>query len=202
VPEPTPDYLATQRARAEEVVVSQLEELDLPTSGYLAWVQDEPISISLTGPGGQYVTFAESVNAADFVIYGEITWDTNAWPDCGLYFRADEKYTHGDYYWLRFLRFSGLPAFDIEYYRDGEFVTNVTQNVRFSDYLDISDGATNSVALSSVGNEFNVFINGYNEGRYYDYSSYLSQGYFAFLAYQDSGDTICTFDNSWIWLYE
>ena len=56
--------------------------------------------------------------------------------------------------------------------------------------------------MSAVGNQFKVFINGNYEGRYFDDSTSLTKGNFAFLGYQDSGTTTCTFDKTWVWVYK
>jgi hypothetical protein len=203
VPTATVDRAATAQAQLEEQVRAALEEADLPSdTGYVGWVQTEPIDIELSGPGGFYNSFAEDLVVSDFVIRVDITWNTTAWPWCGLFFRADPSYGDGDYYAIWFLRFSGLPAYDIDYYRDGEMITQISQDYRFSDTLDINSGAINQIMLAAQGNQFKVYVNGHYEGVYYDYSSYLTEGRFAYVAYEDSGSTTCTFENAWIWVYK
>jgi hypothetical protein len=193
---------ATRWASLEEAVRAELVNMELPADqGELVWVQNNPERLTITGPEGVYSEFAESLVAGNFVVYTEFTWDTNSWPTCGVIFRSESNFSRGDFYLVQFLRFSGLPAFDIEYYRAGDFTSILSQEIRFSDYLDIDSGARNAIALAAIGNEFTVFVNGHSEGRYYDYSNYLEEGRFAFIASQTNGETTCTFEETWVWLY-
>lgn len=200
----TPNLKATLAAQQEQEVKSWLAKYELSTdTGSLGWHQDKKISIKMTGPThNKYATFAEDLEVSDFVLYTEMTWDTNGWPVCGAWVRADTQWQKGDRYVYQFLRFSGLPAWDIEYFRGGRFVSNVTEQIRFSNYLSIADGATNKVALAANESEFQVYINDNFVGRYYDYSSQIEKGYLAFFGDQDSGETTCTFQNSWLWIYK
>jgi len=47
------------------------------------------------------------------------------------------------------------------------------------------------------GTTFTAYVNGTRLGRAVD--SKLSEGRIAFFAWQESGETTCTFDNTWIW---
>jgi hypothetical protein len=202
-PTATPDLQATQAAQNEQTVRLMLTELDLTAdSGHMGWYQEKSISIPLQGPSFNLKTFDNKFTAADFVLYSEVTWKTDSWPMCGLLFRSDDRFDKGNFYSLQFLRFSGLPAWDIEYFHDGLFVTGISPDVQFSDYLKIDDGATNKIVLAANGNEFKVYDNGNYEGQYYDWSKKLAQGNIAFYASQNAGSTKCIFDKSWIWAYK
>jgi len=202
-PTATPDLQATQAAQNEQAARDMLTELELTAdSGHLGWYQENGVSIALQGPSYDFKTFDDAFKAADFVMYSEVTWKTDSWPTCGLMFRTDDRFDKGNSYMLQFLRFSGLPAWDIEYYRDGQFVSVISNDIQFSDYLNIDDGATNKFVLAAIGNEFKVYVNGNYEGLYYDWSKKLSEGNIAFFASQNAGSTKCTFDKSWIWIYK
>ncbi len=199
----TPNLQATQLAEREQAIRDMLTQLDLSADdGYLGWYQTREIAIDIEGLSWIFYPFAEDLIVGDFVLYTQMTWDTNTWPICGVWFRSDDRWEWGDQYMLRILRLSGLPAWAIEYWKDGYYVNTVTEKIRYSSFLDLDDGATNDIVLAAVGNEFKVFINGVFEGRYYDYSSKLSEGQFAFSASQDAGETTCSFDNSWVWVYK
>lgn len=201
-PTTTPDYRATQNAIRVEEIQKQLRKIDMPTdSCYLGWYQEDTMELVLEGWDGMYWDFATDLEASDFVIYTEITWVTNSWPICGVWFRMDDRGGRGDHYAFYTLRFSGLPAYDIEYHKNGDFLTNITEKVRYSDYISNDSGATNRIMLTAEGNKFQIYINGNYEGRYYDYSNIRSSGQFAIVAQQNSGDTTCSFDNIWIWVY-
>ncbi len=197
----TPNLRATQAAEMEQAIRSVLTDLELDAeTGSVGWIQDDPISIDMEGSAWYFNTFAEDVTAGDFVISTDMTWETDSWPVCGLYFRANSDIT--DFYAVQFLRFSGLPAWDFEYYQDDQWISTLTGDIKFSDYLSIDNGATNQFTVAAIGNEFKLYINGHFEGRYYDWSSKLSEGGFSFVGSQSSGDTTCTFDNTWLWIYK
>ncbi len=213
VPTPTPDYAATQAAHATEVaaarqaeIVAELQKLQLPTdTGQLGWIQEEDVKIEMIGGVGDWVTqpLAEGVTVSDFVLKVDMTWDTNSWPVCGIIFRASsDDFKYADFYTILFLRLSGLPAWDIEYYKRGSYVTTITQDVRFSDALKLDSGDTNQIVLYAQENNFTVYINGYRQGRYPDFSSILESGVFGVIGSQDGGETTCTFSNGWLWVYK
>jgi hypothetical protein len=209
IPSPTPDLQATSNAQSTQVAEDQLAairtDLDLvgyPESGHLAWYQTKPVSIT---PSVNQMFFDElideSLNASDFIFKTDITWNATSLVYCGFNFRADANIAKGKHYEFLFMRFSGLPAWDIEYHDAGEFVKNVTDKVRFSDQIVIDNNATNKFILVAKGNVFTVYINGVRQGDFYDFGNSLTQGTFAFTALQDSGTSSCKFDNSWIWVY-
>jgi hypothetical protein len=212
-PTATPDYAATQAAQATAAVAArqaeieaELQKLELPTdNGHVLWVQAEDVALHMVGGMNQmdYAPLAEGITASDFVLKVDMIWDTNSWPVCGLVFRASEEdLGFADFYLVQFLRFSGLPAWDIEYYKRGDYVTTITQKVRFSDALKLDSGAVNQIVLHAVENNFTVYINGRRQGRYPDFSNILHEGSFAVAGIQDGGETTCTFSNGWIWSYK
>lgn len=212
-PTATPDYAATQAAQATEAVaalqeeiVATLDGLDLPSdNGHVLWIQSEDVALEMIGGMNQpqYLNFAEGITASNFVLKVDMTWDTNSWPVCGIVFRASEKeLKYADFYLIQFLRLSGLPAWDIEYYKRGYYASTITQKVRFSDALNLESGAVNQIVLHAVENNFTVYINGHRQGRYPDFSSILKEGSFAVSGFQDGGETTCTFSNGWIWAYK
>src|SRR5512140_2218851 len=129
----TPDLKATQAAQNTDKVKGMLTDLELDAStGQLGWFQADEISVALQGNVWDWKTFDDKFSAGDFVMYTELTWKTDGWPTCGLFFRSDEDFGEGTFYLLQFLRFSGLPAWDIEYGKDGQYVTTITNDVKFS----------------------------------------------------------------------
>jgi hypothetical protein len=199
----TPDLKATQAAQNEQTVRDMLTEMEFDSeTGQLAWFQEGTDTIALSGPSYDYKTFDDKFTAGDFVFYSDVTWKTDSWPTCGLMFRSDDKFDKGNFYLLQFLRFSGLPAWDIEYYKNGNWVTNITVDIKFTDFLKIDDGATNKIALSAIGNEFKLYVNGNYEGHFNDWSKKLSDGKIAFFGSQNAGSTKCIYENSWVWKYK
>jgi hypothetical protein len=53
--------------------------------------------------------------------------------------------------------------------------------------------------LIAESEKFTLYINDTRAGSFYDYSKNMLEGYFAFSAWQESGESTCTFDNTWVW---
>lgn len=214
-PEPTatstPDAAATQAAeaaqakeRAMELIQEDLERIDqtLP-AGSLGWLQTESQAIEMSG-GNQWIydPFAKELVANDFIIKTDITWDsTGGLAICGLYFRSDPNFEQGEQYMFEMLRLSGLPGWDISLWEYGELKKPIT-NMRTAGAIDQEEGATNEIILFAEDGQFTLYINDERIGQFFDYTESRTEGYFAFDARQESGDTICQFDNTWVWLID
>jgi len=210
-PKPTPDAKATKSALATdtaqrefELISSELEGTGLSVDkGHLGWIQDKPYVIEMSSyHDAFYSEFAEDLVASDFIIKTDITWESDGLVYCGFLMRSGSDFVNGKQYAFQNMRFSGLPAWDIEYWENARFQSNVTQKVRFSDALKLENGSTNTFIIVAKGNEFTVYINGVRQGRFYDYSNQTAAGRFAWIASQESGPSSCTFNNSWIWVIE
>jgi hypothetical protein len=97
-----------------------------------------------------------------------------------------------------FLRFSGLPAWSIEVHEFGQFKNSPTK-AKFSDALDLSNGAINQFMLVVQDDHFTLYLNQVRQGTYYDYSKQRGEGSFGFVGFQESGRGTCEFENSWVW---
>ncbi len=107
----------------------------------------------------------------------------------------------GKQYQFMFLRFSGLPAWTIEVHEFGQFKNSPTK-VKFSDALDLGNGATNQIILVVQDDHFTLYLNKVRQGTYYDYSKQRTEGGMGFLGIQQSGKGNCKFENSWVWALE
>jgi hypothetical protein len=63
-------------------------------------------------------------------------------------------------------------------------------------------GSTNTVILFAEGEKFTLYINDQRIGSFFDFSQRRTEGDFAFLAQQESGESSCTFDKAWVWSLE
>jgi hypothetical protein len=208
---PTPDEAATAQAIATqttEVIVAeigeQLEAVDLSTdSGYLMWVQDEPISIDLNAyQEWIYDHFAVGLVSSDFVLKSDITWESSSGlVTCGLFFRSEENFEQGKQYLYEMLRLSGLPGWDITFLQDGRFQKSVS-DFRTNSAIHQEQNSTNKIMLIAEGEKFTLYINDTRAGSFYDYSKSILEGYFAYSARQESGESICTFTDTWVWALE
>ena len=206
-PTATPDKAATKAAQATQAAEAVLEELDKYLGadsgidyqfGHLLWQQTDPIKITMDGPAMQYAGIKEDPTAGDFIFKSDVTWEATGLIVCGAAFRSEDNIEKGKQYLFSYLRLSGLPAWRIEVDQYGRFLNSPT-DVRFSDALDLDNGATNQFILVAQDNEFTLYLNRNREGRYFDYSSQRSDGLFAFFGSQTGGDGRCVFENSWIW---
>jgi hypothetical protein len=216
VPTEAPAIIATLPPPAtptEEAVVGIVSEIEADlkkiglssSEGHLAWSQDQPVSLNLNTyrEDKSEITGNEQV-FSDFVFKADITWDSSyGWIWCGLIFRADSNIDKGAYYLLAMGRGYSDIGFSLAKYYDMIYVNNdiweghlydVTQA---SDAINITNGATNSLIIVVRGNEFVPYINGAEQELASD--SNQVEGMVGFVAWQQSGETTCTFDNAWVW---
>ena len=140
----------------------------------------------------------ENLSSKDFILHSEVVWNASGVIICGATFRSGADLDRGKKYEYYFYRLSGLPAYFIDVYENSVFLNTITKD-QYSKTLDTSNGATNQFTLVVQDNQFTVYLNGNREGRFFDNSKQLSEGYFGFLAWQESGTGSCEFTNSFIW---
>ena len=210
-PDPTPTFTSTPDRAAEataaaQVVIDQFRaemgDHDISTdSGHLGWVQDMPIKLNLVGGDGlEYRTLAAGMEAGDFILKTDITWNNlgDAVINCGLVFRADSRFNDGERYefWIR--RFSGLPLWEIQFWDGMEYVA--TSGTHISDALNQANGATNQIIIVAEDNAFTIFINGILQMKVNDPNSLRSDGQFGVVGSRNTGNLSCEFENSIIWV--
>jgi hypothetical protein len=208
-PTATPDITATAAANSTLVADDVIGDLDkvlgdseIPyQDGHLAWKQEEPLNIKMTGPDQGFLAIAEDLTAGDFILKSDVTWNATGLMVCGAIFRSEPDLDQGKQYQFMFLRFSGLPAWAIEVHEFGQFRNSPTKT-KFSDALDLGNGATNEFILAVEDDHFTLYLNKARQGTYYDYSKQRAEGSFGFLGAQQSGDGNCKFENSWIWVLD
>lgn len=196
----TAAFKATQSALDVAVEIEDIlgdTELAYETGGLL-WQQKEDLEIRMKGPDSRYQPFAEDVTGKNFILKSDVTWNATGILVCGIIFRSEPNFEEGKQYNFLFLRFSGAPAWAIEFHEFGRFKNSPTR-VQYSSAVDLSNGATNQVLLVVNEEQFNVYINSVHQGRYFDYSKQRTEGDFAFVGLQDSGEGSCKYENSWVW---
>jgi hypothetical protein len=209
-PAPTPtatrDVAATAAAQQTQTAGNVLGELDrvlgetnIPyKEGKLAWSEEKPITVILNGPQRDYVPVDEKLSFRNFVLKSDVTWTASGIIICGAIFRSEASFEQGKQYQFLYMRFSGLPAWSIEFHEFGRPKNSIT-SVQYSDSINQKNSATNQVMLVAQDGEFTVYINGARQGRFIDYSQQRTEGFTAFLGFQDSGKGKCIFENSWVW---
>jgi hypothetical protein len=205
-PSATPDAQATAAVNATlaaHEVLGDLDEVlgdtDIPyKQGRLVWQQQAVLTVEMNGPDQQILELDDKLTASDFVLKSDVTWDATGLLLCGAIFRSEPSLEKGKQYQFLFLRFSGLPAWAIQVHEYGQYQNSPTKT-KFSDALDLSNGATNQVILVVQDDHFTLYLNKARQGTYYDFSKQRAEGYFGFLGIQQSGQGSCEFENSWIW---
>jgi hypothetical protein len=209
-PTATPNTTATAIVRATkqaEPVLAELKNLlvdtDIPyEKGHLAWQEKDAIEINLIQPGGVYEEIAKGLKADNFILKSDVTWEATGLVMCGATFRSEKDFENGANYKFLYLRLSGAPGWEIDFFNFGQFKSNITVKTRFSSALDLKNGATNQFVLVAQENKFTVYINEIRQGQFTDDSKLSSTGYLGFLALEDSGKSTCSFKNSWLWILD
>lgn len=170
--------------------------------GFLVWRQSEPIAIEMKGPQkdlGVLHPIGENIEAANFIFKSDVTWKATGILICGLAFRMDSDIEKGRQYQYYFYRLRGLPAYFIDVYEHGVFKNSIS-GAKFLEGLDPADGATNGFILVAHEEQFIVFINGKRQGQFIDTGNQSPGGQIAFLAWLESRQGSCAFENSWLWV--
>ncbi len=205
-PTATPNRAATKTASANATqealtakIKGELQALNLPTEGKLVWMAQDDNILTVTQYGQEgYMDVADEKVFDNFVLKVEVDWESKSGiAGCGIIFRADKSIRDGEQYKFYLMRLSGAPAWDIEYWDNGEPMANLMGKVRYSNLMNILEGQTNTYYLAADKENISVYANGDRMG--YTTFSRLSEGKFAWFVWQESGSTTCTYKNAWIW---
>ena len=205
----TPDLTATAAVEATQAMAAVISgiEAELQTIGYsteqgnLAWASEGPEELNITS-FNTYDIFplASGEFLFDFVLKADVTWEsTGGLAICGFWFRAESDDISAEYYKFQTLRLSGLPLWDVEYWKFNEHRATISPGGKAisSSHIDQEQGSTNVYILAAEGNLLTVYANGNRLGQVT--LTKLGKGLIAFYAWQESGETTCTFDNAWVW---
>lgn len=145
-----------------------------------------------------YTYVGKDLIVTNFMMKVDITWEsTMGFAVCGIIFRGDKDIQNGSYYIFQAMRFSGVPAFDIEYFENVRFNYNLLGKVKFNSIIDLKNGATNSYILVIDKGTFFIYANGKRIAG--ADATKLSKGILAYYAWQESGETTCSFSKAWVW---
>jgi hypothetical protein len=205
----TPDFAATAAIQATEAIADVVKQIDeeLLTIGYstdrgsLGWVNEGPEEITIRNFNShEWITLSSGQSFSDFVLKADVTWEsTSGLATCGFWFRADGDDEDAEHYKFQAIRLSGLPVWDVEYWQFNEWQGTITPGGRVvsTAHLNQEQGSTNTFLLAAEGSLFTAYANGQKLGQVT--VNTLRDGLVTFYAWQESGDTTCTFDNAWLW---
>jgi len=205
---PTPDLTATAALVASQTaealladITKELERVGVSAGeGSLGWIMTEPVTIKVDSYNTTlYSEFEPSFSAADYVLHADVTWEsTGGWALCGVMMRSEADFDKGEQYRFQMIRLSGMPSWDIERWNYGEWVATASNQIIDSKSMDQENGATNTVTIVAKEGVFSVHINDDKSKNVLD--SKVKEGNFAFMNWQDTGETTCTFTNAWVWV--
>lgn len=175
-----------------------------PNEGRLGWIH-EPLLIDVEG-FQQYTyrnMFAGTV-ARDFVMSADITWNTQfGTTGCGFVIRSDGNEDAVSQYLVIATRGAqGHVGFIVQ--EAGEVITDDSVDIYangIDPLFEWQNDTTNRLTVVGRGDNFRIYTNdtliGELEGGYG-----YNEGFVAFVALNESGNTRCQFDNAWLWLLE
>jgi hypothetical protein len=204
---PTLDIAATQAVLAtlppemlNAEIQKELANAGLSTdTGQLGWSQGSLVEITVTAGIGMFRPFAENLDAFDFVIKTELTWDATEEVTCAVFFRSEENIKTGHQYILNFRRLADRSGWSIEERNQNGYIRTLAD---FNDEIAINpeNGAFNKIVLITQGHQFTLYINDQKIGTFDDSTQARMDGYFAFANAMESGQGTCRFNHTWVWL--
>lgn len=183
-----------------EVIDEDLHMAGLSTSqGRLAWLNPDPVTIRLiTYFANDWIPLDDETIYTDFALRSNVTWDsTSGLATCGFWFRGELSDRDAEHYNFEALRLSGLPAWWVTYWNYNVEQSILTRYARTSPAINLESKSTNEYLFVAEDNLLSIYVNGESLGHVT--INRLREGILAFYGFQESGDTTCTFSNTWIW---
>jgi hypothetical protein len=198
LPTSTPDAAATAAAEATLTPIHDaLSSYGIdPNQGYLGWASD-PKTIELnhyldTAYDDQFLFVA----TRNFVVQADVTWTTRTGlAGCGFIFRADQE---KNAYAMGIARGAqGVAVFNLV--RQGKVANNKWQS-QYAPSTNFRNGDTNRLAIVAQETTFSLYVN--NQFTLQINDGELQAGAVAFAALSESGTSICTYNNGWLWILD
>lgn len=192
----TPDAAATAQAEALIAPIkSDLAKYGVnPDQGYLGWMRGG-ITLELHTYGETaYDADAPLVPTHNFVVQADVTWQTRTGlAGCGYVIHADQS---KNFYGMGVARGAeGVAVF--AKYRGGRVADWTTFDAPAVNW---QNGDTNTLTIVAQDAVFTLYVNGQRTAQVSD--GEYAQGITAFAALSESGTSICTFNNGWLWVLD
>lgn len=204
-PTATPNHTATAEFKATAYAEDLLKRMepDLTTYGYtladghLLWSYEEAMDIEVKDYSMSRFITMDTPRAGNFIIQSRVTWNTTGGlAGCGLFFRMEDGTSEGKSNLFAIYRLVNAPYWDLSFYDRSSWQRDLASITYSKSIIDKND-ATNVVALVVNGRNIYPYINGKKQRLVEDIT--LKEGLFAISATQDSGVTVCSFKDTWIW---
>jgi hypothetical protein len=148
-----------------------------------------------------HVEMDPSVQGADFAFHSNITWETKQKVGivyCLFMFRISGDLSMDPWYMMRMGRISGLGHIYFDVMQGWTIMGE--NNGDASNYIRDENGATNEVLLVARANQFTAYVNGKQVSVWWN--TKIDRGGFGLGTLQDTGASVCTFANTWIYDFE
>jgi hypothetical protein len=173
-----------------------------PSEGHLGWIHDPAVLVAEEHMDYAYINDHIGTIAVDFVISGDITWNTSTGiAGCGFVLRSNGNTDALAEYLVLISRGSNGALAFIKQSPGNELqetpfdnVENIDQNFQWQ------NDTTNRLTVVGRGDTFSIYTNGVYIGQVSD--SAYTRGFVAMVALSESGQTRCQFDNTWLWLLD
>lgn len=196
----SPDDTAATAA-ARQPIIDELPTygVDPADGGQVAWIHPPEELVVSDGAGYDYINRYAGIIARDFVLSGDITWNTQfGTSGCGFVIRSNGDEEALDQYMALMTRAGNGTVFF------SPVVDGVVQSA-FGTQANIIDPSfqwqndtTNRLTVVAQGTHFKLYTNGVLISEY-DYTEF-ERGFILLLALAESGETRCRFENTWLWL--
>ncbi len=184
-----------------DVIAPVLSNLGIDAQkGHLGWFNTKPIQLAVMGYNVFHPEEIVDDKVSDFVMHTTVQWDsTSGLAGCGILFRSEDNFDIGGRYEFDLLRVQFAPAWGIFYVKYGRIEQNLTNFVP-SSYIKDEKDSINTVDLVVQGKQMTPYING--EKMRVVENDKLTEGKIYLIAHQESGNTLCTFKDGWVWILD
>lgn len=207
-PKPTTDFTATAQVKAtdEMAYLQEFVAPDLELVGYsidegeIGYRMEDSIQIVAELPNYRYWDFPEPFTNPvfeDFVLSLDIAWNSETgFAGCDVLFRSDGDVADGEYASLSTMRLSGAPSYRLSIVN----FNTISGIIANGSNMAIRQGADtiNHYVIAVHGSAVRVYVNGVRLAAG-NVKESMNKGEIVFEAWQDSGETTCTFSNAWVW---
>lgn len=205
----TPDKMATAAAKATsevqevvDLIADDLEDVGFSTDqGRLGFYLPDEVEVSTNSYGGYALRTIGEEPFTDFVLQTDVVWNSKSGlAGCMLSLRSEEDVIKGEQYRFYLMRLVNAPMWDFEYWNNGKYQSTMTGDVQYSNAIDDSQDGNNTLTFVVNGDDIIPYING-DEHKSVS-SSDRSNGFVGLGVFQESGETTCTYSNTWVWILE
>ena len=171
-------------------------------SGSIAYWNSDPMAVTSSKPNViTYQLLDSSIQGADFAFHSNITWEVKQKVGlvyCIMMFRISGDIAMDPWYMMRMGRISGAGHILFDVMQNWNIIGE--SNGDISNYIRVGNGDTNEVLLVARANQFTAYVNGKQVSVWWN--AKIDLGSFGFGTLQDTGTSVCTFADSWIYTFD